>query len=118
MSTALIALIVIVLLLAFGFGALGFALSVLWSLVWYGLVGLLIGGLARLALPGRDPMSIWATIGIGVLSVFVAGLIYYVITGGDARGGGFFASFCVAFAIVYLIRRRRGGDLLHPDSRR
>ena len=87
-------------------------------LVALAIEGLLIGGLARLALPGRDPMSIWATMGIGIASVFIAGLIYYVISGGHARGGGFFASFVVAFGIVYFIRRRRGGDLTHPDGRR
>ena len=55
---------------------------------------------------------------IGIVSVFVAGLSYYVISGGHARGGGFFASFVVAFVIVYFIRRSRGGDLTHPGSRR
>jgi uncharacterized membrane protein YeaQ/YmgE (transglycosylase-associated protein family) len=80
--------------------------------------GFIIGGLARLALPGRDPMPIWMTIGIGVAATFISGLIYYVISGGHARGGGFFASFVVAFVIVYFIRRSRGGDLTHPDGRR
>jgi uncharacterized membrane protein YeaQ/YmgE (transglycosylase-associated protein family) len=79
--------------------------------------GLVIGALARLALPGRDPMSIWQTMLIGIVSVFISGLIVYVLTGG-ARGAGFFASFVVAFIIVYLIRRRRGGDLTHPGGRR
>jgi uncharacterized membrane protein YeaQ/YmgE (transglycosylase-associated protein family) len=87
-------------------------------LIGLAIFGLIIGALARLALPGRDPMSIWMTMGIGVASVFISGLIYYVISGGRARGGGFFASFVVAFGIVYFIRRRRGGDLTHPDSRR
>ena len=80
--------------------------------------GLIIGALARLALPGRDPMSLLQTMLIGIASVFIAGLLYYLISGGSARGGGFFASFVVAFIIVYIIRRRRGGDLTHPDGRR
>jgi uncharacterized membrane protein YeaQ/YmgE (transglycosylase-associated protein family) len=91
---------------------------VIFYLIILAIEGLIIGGLARLALPGRDPMSIWMTMGIGVLSVFIAGLVYYAISGGSARGGGFFASFVVAFIIVYFIRRSRGGDLTHPDSRR
>ena len=80
--------------------------------------GLLIGALARLALPGRDPFTWWQTLAIGLVGVLVSGLLYYALTGGEARGGGFFAAFCVAFAIVYFVRRRRGGDLTHPDSRR
>jgi uncharacterized membrane protein YeaQ/YmgE (transglycosylase-associated protein family) len=91
---------------------------VIFYLIILAVEGLIIGGLARLALPGRDPMSIWMTMGIGVLSVFIAGLLYYLLSGGSARGGGFFASFVVAFIIVYIIRRRRGGDLTHPDARR
>jgi uncharacterized membrane protein YeaQ/YmgE (transglycosylase-associated protein family) len=87
-------------------------------LIFLALEGLVIGGLARLALPGRDPMSIWQTMAIGVASVFIAGLLYYLISGGQARGGGFFASFVVAFGIVYFIRRRRGGDLTRPAARR
>jgi uncharacterized membrane protein YeaQ/YmgE (transglycosylase-associated protein family) len=79
--------------------------------------GLVIGALARLALPGKDQMSLWQTMLIGVGSVFIAGLVVYAVTDGQ-RAPGFFASFVVAFIIVYLIRRRRGGDLTHPDARR
>jgi uncharacterized membrane protein YeaQ/YmgE (transglycosylase-associated protein family) len=69
--------------------------------------GLIVGGLARLALPGPDPMGIWATVGVGLLGSFVGGLIVYAITGG-ASGGGFVVSVLVATGIVYLIRRSRG----------
>jgi len=37
--------------------------------------GLVVGALARLALPGKDPMSIPMTIGIGIAGSFVGGLI-------------------------------------------
>jgi uncharacterized membrane protein YeaQ/YmgE (transglycosylase-associated protein family) len=77
------------------------------------LVGLLVGGLARLALPGRDPMSIPATIGVGLAGSFIGGLVMYAITG-NRNGGGFFVSFVFAVLIVYLIRRSRGGGLTDP----
>ena len=35
--------------------------------------GLVIGALARLALPGPDPMSIPATIGLGIAGTFLGG---------------------------------------------
>jgi uncharacterized membrane protein YeaQ/YmgE (transglycosylase-associated protein family) len=69
--------------------------------------GLIVGGLGRLALPGPDPMSIWATVGVGLLGSFVGGLITYAITG-NRNGGGFVVSVLVATGIVYLIRRSRG----------
>ena len=84
------------------------------------LQGLIVGALARLALPGRDPMSIPQTILVGMAGSLVAGLIVYAISGGRA-GAGFFASFVASVAIVYFIRRRRGGGLGSPgrhDTRR
>jgi len=72
------------------------------------ITGLIVGALARLALPGKDPMSLLQTIGIGIAGSFLAGLIVALIT--NSRSG---ASFPVAVlfstGLVYLIRRRRGG---------
>jgi uncharacterized membrane protein YeaQ/YmgE (transglycosylase-associated protein family) len=76
--------------------------------------GLITGGLARLALPGPDPMSLLQTMAIGIGGWVIAGLIYYVATGGQGRGVGFLAGFTCSVLIVYIIRRRRGGDLTHP----
>jgi uncharacterized membrane protein YeaQ/YmgE (transglycosylase-associated protein family) len=69
--------------------------------------GLIVGALGRLALPGPDPMSIWATIGVGLLGSFIAGFVMYAITG-DRNGGSFVVSVLFATFIVYLIRRSRG----------
>ncbi len=82
--------------------------------------GLITGGLARLALPGPDPMSLLQTMAVGIGGFFIAGLIYYVATDGQARGVGYLAGFTCSVLIVYIIRRSRGGDLTHPgrDPRR
>jgi hypothetical protein len=77
--------------------------------------GLIVGGLARLALPGPDPMSIWATIGIGLLGSLAAGLVTHAIWGGAV--GGLLLSQFFAAVIVYLIRRSRGGTLTRPAPR-
>jgi peptidoglycan/LPS O-acetylase OafA/YrhL len=69
--------------------------------------GLIVGALGRLALPGPDPMSIWATAGIGLLASLISGLVLYAITG-SSTAGSFIVSVLVATGIVYLIRRRRG----------
>ena len=77
--------------------------------------GLIFGALARLALPGKDPMSIPMTIGIGVLGSFIGGMLVYVISGGAATGG-FFVAFACTVGLVYLVRRSRGGNLMSPDG--
>ncbi|MEA2192608.1 MAG: hypothetical protein QOI73_2729 [Solirubrobacteraceae bacterium] len=75
--------------------------------------GLIIGAFARLALPGRDPMSIWMTIGIGVGGSLIAGIIANALLN---RGAGFLLSLIFAVAILYFIRRSRGGGLTHPGA--
>ena len=78
--------------------------------------GLLVGALARLALPGKDPMSIFQTMLVGIAGSLVAGLAYYAIT--DDRGGlGILPAVLVSTGIVYLIRRSRGGTLTQAAPR-
>jgi uncharacterized membrane protein YeaQ/YmgE (transglycosylase-associated protein family) len=77
------------------------------------LVGLIIGAFARLALPGRDPMSIPMTILVGIAGSLIGGLVMYAITGGRTAGG-WLVSLVFATLIVYLIRRSRGGSLTDP----
>ena len=80
------------------------------------LTGLVVGALARLALPGKDPMSIVQTILVGIAGSLVAGLVYYAIT--DNRDGvGILPAVLVSTGIVYLIRRSRGGSLRQPAPR-
>jgi uncharacterized membrane protein YeaQ/YmgE (transglycosylase-associated protein family) len=76
-------------------------------LIFVAISGIIVGGLARLALPGPDPMSIWMTMGIGILGSLIGGLIMAAITGGRS-GGGFVVSVLVATGLVYLVRRSRG----------
>jgi uncharacterized membrane protein YeaQ/YmgE (transglycosylase-associated protein family) len=83
-------------------------------LISVAVIGLILGALARLALPGKDPMSIPQTIMIGIAGSFIGGLIGWAIFG--RHGGGLFLSFLASFAIVYLIRRSRGGGLTSPGA--
>lgn len=76
--------------------------------------GLLLGALARLALPGRDPMSIGQTMLVGIGGSLIAGLLAKLLFGAAA---GFFLAFVVTFGIVYAIRRSRGGTLTRPAPR-
>jgi uncharacterized membrane protein YeaQ/YmgE (transglycosylase-associated protein family) len=77
------------------------------------LTGLVVGALGRLALPGPDPMTVGQTILVGIAASFVAGLLWWLISG-DRNGGGILLSVVVAAVIVYIIRRTRGGTLTRP----
>jgi uncharacterized membrane protein YeaQ/YmgE (transglycosylase-associated protein family) len=71
--------------------------------------GLVIGALARLAVPGPDPMPIWFTIAIGVAGSVAAGVIGQIVF--DEPGGGYLIALLAAIAIVIAYRRfvqRRG----------
>src|SRR5919202_3355131 len=89
-------------------------MSLIAYLIWLALVGLVLGSLARLALPGRDPMTIPQTIAVGVAGSFIGGLIAYALFG--RAGGGLFIPFVCSFLIVYFVRRSRGGGLTHPGG--
>ena len=82
-------------------------------LVLLAVSGLIVGALARLALPGPDPMGIGMTILIGLAGSFIGGLFMLLVTGGR-NAGGIVVSVAVATLIVYLIRRRRGGSITDP----
>jgi uncharacterized membrane protein YeaQ/YmgE (transglycosylase-associated protein family) len=64
--------------------------------------GLVIGALARLALPGPDPMGIPATIGLGLGGSLIGGIIGRVLFG---RPGGFILALLGAILLLYLYRR-------------
>ena len=72
--------------------------------------GLIVGGLARLLLPGDDPMSVWTTIAIGIAGSFIGGLISYYALGEDEWLANLAISLAVAVGLVYLLRRSRTAD--------
>jgi uncharacterized membrane protein YeaQ/YmgE (transglycosylase-associated protein family) len=84
-------------------------------LIILGVWGLIVGAFARLALPGRDPMSLLQTMAVGLAGSFVAGIVVWLISDGQAAPG-FLASLIVSVLIVYLIRRSRGGGLTNPRA--
>ena len=90
-------------------------MSLIAYLVILAVQGLIFGALARLALPGKDPMSIPMTIGLGIAGSFIGGLLVYLISGGRSAGG-FFVAFVCTVGLVYLVRRSRGGGLMAPDG--
>ena len=81
-------------------------MSLILYLLLAALSGLIIGALARLALPGKDPMTIPQTIAVGVGGTLAAALVsYYVLD--NHRGPGFLLSLLFAVLIVYIVRKMR-----------
>ena len=64
--------------------------------------GLLVGALARLALPGPDPMSIPMTAVLGIGGSIIGGLVSRIFLG---VGGGLVFAFLGAVLLLYLHRR-------------
>jgi uncharacterized membrane protein YeaQ/YmgE (transglycosylase-associated protein family) len=77
--------------------SLGFVLAILIS-------GFLTGALARLAIPGPDPMPIWLTIAIGLTGSIVGAVFGKAISNDDGYVISF-TSFFVAIALVAAYRR-------------
>jgi uncharacterized membrane protein YeaQ/YmgE (transglycosylase-associated protein family) len=50
------------------------------------IVGLIIGALGRLVVPGRQDISIWVTIAIGIVAALIGSLIASALGVGETRG--------------------------------
>jgi uncharacterized membrane protein YeaQ/YmgE (transglycosylase-associated protein family) len=51
------------------------------------LIGLIAGAVARLLVPGRDPMGIVGTIALGMVGSLIGGFLGYVLFGHDKGQG-------------------------------
>ena len=76
---------------------LGFVLAILFS-------GFITGGLARLAIPGPDPMPIWLTLAIGLTGSIFGAVVGRAISNDNGYVVSFL-SFGVAIALVAGYRR-------------
>jgi uncharacterized membrane protein YeaQ/YmgE (transglycosylase-associated protein family) len=81
-------------------------------ILWFLIVGLVVGALAKLLMPGKDPGGIFITMLLGVAGAFVAGFIgrSLGLYGPDATGPGLIASVLGAVLLLGLYRlvaRRR-----------
>jgi uncharacterized membrane protein YeaQ/YmgE (transglycosylase-associated protein family) len=82
-------------------------------LVALAVTGLVVGALARLALPGPDPMGCGMTMLVGIAGSLAAGMFARLVFGARA-GGGIILAILFATLFVYLIRRSRGGTVTRP----
>ncbi len=73
------------------------------------IVGLIAGAVARLLVPGRDPMGVLGTMVLGIVGSFVGGFLGYVLFGVDFDEGALQAAGIIGSiigAVVTLILYR------------
>lgn len=77
-------------------------------MLWTLIIGLVVGALAKLIMPGKDPGGIIITILLGIAGAFLAGFLgrtagWYQPT----EGAGLIASVIGAMLLLFLYRRFR-----------
>ena len=81
------------------------------------LSGFITGALARLAVPGPDPMPVWLTTAIGLTGSVAGFLIAVALWGRKAATGAGLLSFGIAIVLVVAYRRfYQGRPLTGPDA--
>jgi uncharacterized membrane protein YeaQ/YmgE (transglycosylase-associated protein family) len=90
-------------------------------IVYLLVIGIVAGYLARLLVPGKDPMGFWATVALGVIGSFVGGFLGYVLFDKDFGEGALQASgiigSLIGAIIALLIWRALGGRDRAADGR-
>lgn len=73
------------------------------GIVWWALVGLVAGGLARFIMPGRTPMGCILTILIGIGGALLGGFIGQQIGFGDFTGFDIRSMFLAVLGSILLL---------------
>ena len=85
----------------------------LWFILVLFVFGIFFGAIARLLVPGRDPMGCMGTWALGVAGSFLGGFLGYVLFGtniddGPLQPGGLIGSIVGAVLLLLLVRLFRG----------
>jgi len=88
-------------------------METLWAIITWAVFGLVAGAIARLLVPGRQPIGLLATMILGIIGSFVGGFLGSLFTGGDLWGPSGWIGSIIGAIVVLLIwvgiagRRRR-----------
>ena len=74
------------------------------SVIGYVIAGAIIGAVARLVVPGRQSMSVLATIVLGIVAAIIGGILWAAIFPRN-DGIAWIGSIIVAVVLVYLYAR-------------
>jgi uncharacterized membrane protein YeaQ/YmgE (transglycosylase-associated protein family) len=85
---------------------------IVFLLLW----GFIVGGLARLAVPGPDPMPIWMTIALGLAGSIIGGVVGQILFGNP--GGITLAFFCTVLLLIAYRHYVQHRPVWGPGARR
>jgi uncharacterized membrane protein YeaQ/YmgE (transglycosylase-associated protein family) len=79
-------------------------MNILWTII----VGLIVGALAKLFMPGRDGGGVLMTIVLGIAGAFIAGFLGQSLGWyRDGQGAGIIASIIGAMLLLFIYRSAR-----------
>lgn len=81
----------------------------MFHLLWEAIIGLIVGALAKLIMPGKDPGGIIVTMLLGIAGALLAGWLGKVIGWyKEGQSAGFFASLIGAVILLFIYRLFKG----------
>jgi uncharacterized membrane protein YeaQ/YmgE (transglycosylase-associated protein family) len=89
---------------------------VLGSIILIMIFGFITGGLARLAVPGPDPMPVWLTVAIGLVGSAAGGAIAIAIWGRGTQAIGLLSFLGAVLLVVAYRRFVQKRPLTGPDA--
>ena len=79
------------------------------GILWMLIIGLIVGAIAKLIMPGKDPGGIIVTIILGIAGAFLAGFLGRALGWyGEGDAAGFIASVIGAIILLIIYRMFRG----------
>ena len=89
----------------------------MFAFIWMLIIGLIVGALAKLVMPGKDPGGILVTMGLGIAGSLVAGFIGRLLgLYGPGQGAGFMMSTLGAILLLALYRAVAHRQITHRHS--
>jgi len=81
--------------------------SLLWFVIVLAFIGLIVGAVARVFVPGPTPMGVLGTIGAGIAGALIGGFIGRLLFGPNLTNGwSFVLSVVAAAGVVWLVSGR------------
>jgi uncharacterized membrane protein YeaQ/YmgE (transglycosylase-associated protein family) len=79
-------------------------MSIFAYIIWLFVSGLIIGAIARLVVPGRQPIGLLATALLGIAGSFVGGLVFWALSDHPAKHPviGFLIAVACAALLIWL----------------
>ena len=81
--------------------------SLLWFVIVLAVIGLIVGAVSRVLVPGPTPIGILGTIGAGIAGAFIGGFVGRVLFGPTLTNGwSFVLSVLAAAGVVWFVSGR------------